>query len=94
MTHFFILLPSIAAFAALALAMERHQEEVFGRPLALRTNRWLRVLGWALLLLALRVAVTAQGWGIGLVSMAGHCSLGAALVLGALVMHGRRNLRR
>lgn len=93
MTHLVVLFLSTGAFAALALAMERHQEDLFGRALAVRTSRWLRAAGGALLLVALQVIVTAQGWGVGLVSLSGHTSLGAGLVFGALILHARRKLR-
>jgi hypothetical protein len=94
MTHLIVLLLSTAAFAALALAMERHQEDLFGHALPSTTTRCLRVAGWAALLLALAIVVNAQGWGVGLVSFSGHTSLGAGLVFGALVVIERTTSRR
>jgi hypothetical protein len=94
MTHLIALLLSTLGFAALALAMERHQEDLFGHALATTANRWLRVAGWAALGLALVVTVQAQGWGVGLVSYSGHTSLGAGLVFGALVVVERTRSRR
>jgi hypothetical protein len=94
MTHLTVFLLSTAAFAALALAMERHQEDLLGHALPTQTTRALRVVGWAALLVALAVIVSAQGWGVGLVSFSGHTSLGAGLVFGALVVIERTTSRR
>ena len=85
---------ALPAFTALSLAMERHQEDLFGRPMVPATARSLRIAGWATLLLALAVAVRAQGWALGLVSYSGHTSLGAALVFGTLIVQARRKSRR
>lgn len=43
------MLLSLAAWLALALAMERHQRDVLGRAIAGAHARWLRVAGWMLL---------------------------------------------
>ena len=94
MTHLTVFLLSTLGFAGIALAMERHQEDLFGHALATAVTRWLRMAGWAALLLALVVIVKAQGWGVGLVSFSGHTSLGAGLVFGALVAIERTRLRR
>ncbi|WP_219220655.1 DUF3325 domain-containing protein [Variovorax boronicumulans] len=80
----------LPGFAALALAMERHQEELFGHAFAPSLTRRLRVAGWGALLLALCVLVGVQGWGLGLVSFTGHTSLAAGLVFVALLVQGRR----
>ena len=87
--HLAVLLLSAAAFGALALAMERHQDEVFARALAPSTTRALRGAGWLLLGAALVLAVRNQGWSLGLVSYSGHTSVGAGLVFGLLVVRGR-----
>jgi hypothetical protein len=89
MNHAFIFLPSLLGFAALALATERQQDIQFGRILAPRRTRALRLAGWAGLLLALAVAVGSQGWALGLVSYSGHTSLGAGLVFVALLLRER-----
>lgn len=80
----------LPGFAALALAMERHQEDLFGQVFAPSLTRRLRLAGWGALLLALGVLVGAQGWGLGLVSFSGHTSLAAGLVFVALLLQGRR----
>ena len=94
MSHLAILLLCVFGFAALAVVMERHQEDLFGRPMVPATARSLRVAGWAALLLSLAVAVRAQGWALGLVSYSGHTSLSAALVFGLLIVQARRKGRR
>lgn len=94
MNHLGVQLLALLAFGVLALAMERHQESVFGRLLARRSTRCLRLAGWLLLALALFVAIRGQGWGLGLVSYSGHTSLAAGLVLGVLIARERRGTRR
>ena len=89
MTHLAVFTLSLLGFAALALAMERHQDDLFGRALPCRTTLALRSAGWAALLLALVAGVRAQGWGLGLVTLSGHTSLGAGLVFIALVVRQR-----
>ena len=91
MTHLLVFLLCIPAFTALALAMERHQMDLFSHPLASSTTRCLRVAGWSTLALALWVIVRYQGWALGLVSYSGHTSFGAGLVYGALILYGRRS---
>ncbi|NYT79738.1 DUF3325 domain-containing protein [Alcaligenaceae bacterium] len=90
MIHPVLLLLALGAFASLALATERQQETVFRRSLPARTTRVLWFAGWALLLVALFVAVRSQGWSFGLVSYSGHTSLAAGLVFVGLVVLGRR----
>jgi len=94
MSHLASLALCVFGFTALAVAMERHQEDLFGRPMVPATARSLRIAGWATLLLALAVAVRAQGWALGLVSYSGHTSLGAALVFGTLIVQAQRKSRR
>lgn len=89
MTHLTVFLLCLLGFAALALAMERHQEDLFGCALAARAVRCWRIAGWAALLAALACAVRGQGWSLGLVSFSGHTSLAAGIVFGALVAHAR-----
>lgn len=93
MTHFIALLLCVAAFGALALAMERHQHDICGRVLAASTTRRLRTAGWIGLGLALCVLVQVQGWGMALVSFSGHASLAAGLVCAAMIVHARRRGR-
>ena len=89
MNHAFIFVPSLLGFAALALATERQQEIQFGRALAPRRTRALRLAGWGGLLLALALAVGSQGWALGLVSYSGHTSVSAGLVFVALLLRER-----
>lgn len=93
MSHAATSLASLIAFALLALAMDRHQRDLFGRELAPRRSRVLRVGGWVALLASLAIAVRAQGWSLGLVAWCGHVSLGAGVVILALVARERRKAR-
>ena len=93
MSHWTIFLPCLLGFALLALAMDRHQEDLFGRALPALTTRGLRASGWTALLVGLAFAVSGQGWALGLVSYSGHTSLCAWLVFGALVVLQRRKSR-
>lgn len=84
----------VPAFACLALAMERHQAMLFGAALALMATRALRVAGWLGLLVALWLAVAAQGWALGLVWYSGCTSLAAGVVYGLLITYEQRAAAR
>ncbi len=88
------LLVSLAAFACLALAMDRHQGTVFGRELGAAITRALRWAGWGGLLVALWLAVAARGWALGLVTYSGVTSLAAGIVIGGLIVRERRGAAR
>ena len=92
--HLLSMLLCIPGFAALALAMERHQEDVFKAALSPATTRLVRVAGWALLLLALLLLVRTRGWSLGLIAYSGHTSFAAGVVFVALVGLERWRLRR
>ncbi|WP_225784762.1 DUF3325 domain-containing protein [Xenophilus sp. Marseille-Q4582] len=92
--HGLALLLCVPGFAALALAMERHQEDLFKAPLSPARTKLLRLAGWALLLLALVLLVRTRGWSLGLVSFSGHTSFAAGVVFLALIGTERWRLRR
>jgi hypothetical protein len=79
----------LLGFSLLALAVERQQEEIFGRALSAPATRWLRAAGWVALALALVESVQEQGWALGLVTYSGLTSLSAGLVFVALVVRAR-----
>lgn len=85
MMHLLSFALCLAAFAALALAMERQQHDLFGRPLEPAVTRALRMTGTSALLLALGVLVNWQGWGLGLVMLSGHTSLAAGVVFCTII---------
>jgi hypothetical protein len=87
----FALVLCVAAFACLALAMERHQETVFGASLTATASRILRCAGWCVLLIALWIVVAARGWALGLVGYSGCTSLAAGIAYGVLIILERRN---
>ena len=94
MNHLVVQLLSLLAFGALALAMDRHQEDIFGRVLAPERVRALRTAGWLAMGAALAWAVREQGWSLGLIAWTGHISAAAGLVFVGLVVMGRRRARR
>lgn len=75
---------SFAAFAALSLAMEKHQLELHGKAgaSAARMRLW-RWLGWSLLTAAFVLCVWRNGWAMGPVWW-----LGAMTVAGLLLAFG------
>lgn len=75
---------SFSGFAALSLAMEKHQQELHGAQAAPAARRrvW-RMVGWALLVAAFAVTTAAQGWAVGPVLW-----LGAMTVAGILLAFG------
>ena len=78
-----ILAIGISAATALALAMPRHCEQCYGRGAAARRQPIRRRLeGWALALIAAGLAVFTDGWGRGLVLVAGMAGLAAPLAAG------------
>ncbi|MBN3724985.1 DUF3325 domain-containing protein [Burkholderia sp. Ac-20379] len=89
-----MILVCLAAFACLALAMERHQDTVFGRPLAAVPTRVLRWAGWIGLLLGLWLTVAVRGWAIGLATYSGVTSLAAGVVIGVLIAIERNSAAR
>jgi len=89
MSHAAALVLCVLSFGALALAMERHQHDVWGRVLGASVTRRLRAAGWIGLSGALYVLVQAQGWGMALVSFSGHTSLAAGAVFGGMAVHAR-----
>ncbi|OAX87844.1 hypothetical protein A7D16_14050 [Xanthomonas nasturtii] len=89
MSVLLLLALNFSGFAALCLAMDKHQQEFRGRLLGAARSRQLRVLGWVLILLTFGLAVHAQGWGIGPVLWLGTLT-GAAAVLSLWLLPYRR----
>ncbi len=84
---------ALAAFTALSLAMDRHQEQVLGRALARpATLRW-RVLGWALLVVSLLPCLALGSTSLAITVWAGTLSF-AALALGLLLSYAPRAVPR
>ena len=93
MSHLPPFLLCLAGFAALALATDRQQRDLIGRPLPTGATRALRVIGAAALLAALGSLVAWRGWGLGLVMFSGHTSLTAGILLCALIVYARTRAR-
>ena len=83
--HPTILLLCIIGFACLALAMPRHQEDLFDRCLPARWTVVLRVTGASALVVALGCACAWLGGAFGLVAFSGHTGAAAGIVLLAFV---------
>ncbi|RON56747.1 DUF3325 domain-containing protein [Pseudomonas frederiksbergensis] len=74
------LLLCYGGFTALCLSMDRHHADLLGRKPSTRRRLNMRLGGWLLLGLSLWTAVSATGWGLGLVEWF------AVLMLSALML--------
>ncbi|MGC4250342.1 MAG: DUF3325 domain-containing protein [Sphingobium sp.] len=81
MTDAAIFVLSLGGFAALLLAMPRHQGDWLGLKLSPHVGRILRLAGFAALALAFLVAGTGFGWGYGTVAWFGWLTIAATLVV-------------
>jgi len=90
MHHLAILLLCVLAFGCLALAMERHQENLLSRRLGSTPTAILRTAGWFVLCISLVSALYQPLWSVGLVAWFGYLSAGAALVFVALLLANRK----
>lgn len=90
MSHLLSILLCLAGFTALACAMARQQDELFGQALPGQVTKGLRVMGACALFAALGVVVDRQGWGLGLVIYSGHTSFAADAVYCALLRYSSR----
>lgn len=86
MSHLISLLLCLTGFTALACAMQRQQDELFGRQLPGTVTRALRWAGTCALAAALGATLMHHGWGLGLVMYSGHTSLAAGMVYGVLII--------
>lgn len=77
---------AVLGFAALALALNRHHQQVWRRAPSRRRQRLLRFAGWGLLLAALWVCIAHAGGSSGLVWWVGLLS-GAALLVTLLLTY-------
>ena len=94
MNHLSVLILTVLAFTCLALAMVRHQEDLFDRQLDAGMTRILRAAGWVLLCGSLAQALRQPLWAVGLVAWFGYLSAGAGIVFAALVLRARQSLIR
>lgn len=84
------MLVCVSAFACLAMAMERHQQTIFGTMLSRAASLRFRCAGWFGLAVALWLCIAARGWGLGLVYYSGCTSFAAGVVYCALIAYERR----
>lgn len=85
---------ALPAFTSLSLAMERHQEQVFGRALAVEASVAWRLIGIALLALSLASSMVS-GWSgaVAFTAWIGVMTFGA-LITGWLLTYAPRHLLR
>jgi hypothetical protein len=89
MTDLLLFVLSLAGFAALLLAMDRHYRDWLGHwPSAARRRR-LRLSGFTAIALAFLIAGAGLGWGYGTVAWLGWLSAAAALVVAANLNRAR-----
>lgn len=93
MIHLLALLLCLAGFTALALAVQRQQREIIGRPLSSTTTSTLRAAAVFALLLALGLLVASAGWSLALVMFSGHTTLAAGIVYCGLLTYARMYAR-
>lgn len=84
MTDLLAFLLALAGFAALSLAMHRHQRHVFHRALSHGADVLLRILGVAGLAASFAASVAGAGWSIGPVLWFGWLTAAALMVVLAL----------
>ncbi|MGO3869195.1 MAG: DUF3325 domain-containing protein [Alcaligenes sp.] len=94
LAHGLIFLPCLLGFLCLALAMYRHQMDLFDKELSKPRIVLLRCVGWLCLLIALLMCAQTMGWGFGLVAYSGHTSIAAGLVFISLVLFDRLKRQR
>ncbi len=70
---------ALAGFASLCLTTPRHAQQL-RRASSWRTT--LRFVGWTLLATAAFVAITSEGWSLGIVTLFGALTLAAFVVVG------------
>lgn len=75
------LLVAVAAFASLALSMEKHHQDLLKKRPLPRDRRAFRIAGWAGLVLSYALTVAFWGAAMGSILWFGLLSLAAALVL-------------
>ncbi|KPN92705.1 DUF3325 domain-containing protein [Pseudomonas nunensis] len=75
------LLLCYGGFTALCLSMDRHHADLLGRKPSVRRRSNLQLGGWLLLGLSLWAAVSATGWGLGLVEWFAVLMLSALLLV-------------
>lgn len=93
LAHGQIFLPCLIGFFCLALAMYRHQMDLFDKEFSKARSVLLRCAGWLCLLIALLLSAHAMGWGFGLVAYSGHTSIAGGLVFLSLILFDRLKRR-
>lgn len=88
-----VLMLCYAGMSALCLAMDRHQRQLLGYETGERPRRHLRIVGAAVLLLALSPCIWLWHGGVGTLAWIGLLGL-AALLLAAMLSYAVRQVMR
>ena len=88
-TALMALLLNLTGFAALSLAMDRHQEQVLGRTLTRLPNHGLQAAGTAFLLSALAACMVGQTRSVAAIVWLGLLTFAALSVAALLSYHPR-----
>ena len=88
-----VLMLCYAGMSALCLAMDRHQRQLLGYETGERPRRHLRIVGAALLLLALLPCIWLWHGGVGTLAWVGLLGI-AALLLAAMLSYAPRQVMR
>ena len=83
------LLWSVAAWCAIALAIERHHEEVLRRHAGTAARRAWGTSGAAAMLAALAAPVSAQGWALGVLTWVGTSAVAGGATAALLAWRPR-----
>lgn len=90
MIHLLLFVLTTAGFGLLCLSRERHQRDLIGRKLGIRTRNFVRWSGISILVAAFVLAGDRLGWAVGALEWFGLSSVGAILTMGLL---SRRSMR-
>lgn len=93
MNHLAIALLCGLAMLCLALAMDKYQNDWWGKALSARFNKMSRSLGWLLVALSLVPVFTAPAFSLALVAWFGYMNAAAASVLLGMVVATRWRAR-
>ena len=91
MTHLLLLFFATTGFGLLCLSRERHQRDLVGRRLAVRSARYARWGGISSLVVAFLLAGYASGWATGALEWLGVSSVAALVTMLLLASRSRRD---
>jgi hypothetical protein len=84
------LLLSLVGFVCLCASLARHERDLFGRPLARKEKRALRIAGYGALAIAYALLLWGQGFGYGTTLWCGLMTVAAGAVVAILTVRASR----